>query len=596
MELLGRVFKDFSESILGGVIAFKIKTRLWLATAVIMLPMFALNLYFICDALTKHFTRELAFSEEYASILSSITGNYMHSVWELQQEAGQEVLREDFCPEEIPSYLRGIMDRVDSCMMELITLDGIVVASTWQREGTKADYLWFYKVLAQSRFVSGLYPCPVTGQKMFYVTSVIADGEGLPAAVIASGVYVRDFEALFPMGTKDNRFFGVVNGEGYIVFRSGYPGIAQRWIKVSSSSPVWAVLETNEPFSGRYYSFVNHTPALGVAKPIAQSGWVAYASSDWENVRGVALNHLLESTFVLMLTVLISFFFAYYLSREVVHKAEKMQQFARHVAAGSYTQRINCQGNDELTAASQALDLMAERIEELEKVRTLFIQAAAHELRNPMTSVKGLVTLMAMKAEEKAEDNQLLKVLAREVDRLASLQNQIIEAFRAQRASSATLPMNTVKVDLGTLTQEVVKTAQLTDSDHTYQVKAEPEVWVMADPHRLGDVLRNLLSNAAKYSPSKTIISLLVARESAHALLAVADRGIGVPAEQREAIFESFSRGSNLLGKDPGGMGLGLFICKDIVERHGGTITISENIGGGSVFAVRLPLAPQGQK
>ncbi len=116
------------------------------------------------------------------------------------------------------------------------------------------------------------------------------------------------------------------------------------------------------------------------------------------------------------------------------------------------------------------------------------------------------------------------------------------------------------------------------------------QVLVRGDKARLEDVLRNILSNAIKYSPNEKhiVVSLQVVNENA--LIMIKDKGIGINKEHLDAIFDSFFRGNNFAGNDPGGMGLGLYICKDIIVKHGGYIWAENNSDKGSTFYIQLPI------
>ena len=128
--------------------------------------------------------------------------------------------------------------------------------------------------------------------------------------------------------------------------------------------------------------------------------------------------------------------------------------------------------------------------------------------------------------------------------------------------------------------------------DIVLEVKDEQQVLVKGDAARLADVLQNLLGNALKYTPGegKILVSLQV--EHGKAVIAVKDEGIGIPNEHLQSIFDSFFRAENYAGRDPGGMGLGLYISKEIIQKHGGRIWAENNRGQGSTFYVELPLHP----
>ncbi|MBS4021138.1 MAG: sensor histidine kinase [Dethiobacter sp.] len=111
-----------------------------------------------------------------------------------------------------------------------------------------------------------------------------------------------------------------------------------------------------------------------------------------------------------------------------------------------------------------------------------------------------------------------------------------------------------------------------------------------ANSRKILPASRNILSNAAKYSPGEREIAVSLQVDDESAIISVKDKGIGIPKGMLEHIFESFARGDNFAGNDPGGLGLGLYICKDILLKHGGSIWAENNVSKGSTFFIRLPL------
>lgn len=221
--------------------------------------------------------------------------------------------------------------------------------------------------------------------------------------------------------------------------------------------------------------------------------------------------------------------------------------------------------------------------------RARFLQIAAHELRNPMAGVKGLLSLMQRRYEAGrpvGDIARIVGVIEREVDRLSLLLDQILESFQVQEGR---LELTSKMVDVN----QVVETATAPWKEQEFvplRVDLSPQrAWVMGDPLRLDEVFRNLTSNAVKYSePGRPVeVSVMVDAQSVH--IAVRDSGIGIPADNLDRIFEAFYRCKSQTGPDPGGIGLGLFISRDLVERHGGRIWAESRPGEGSTFHVTLP-------
>lgn len=232
--------------------------------------------------------------------------------------------------------------------------------------------------------------------------------------------------------------------------------------------------------------------------------------------------------------------------------------------------------------------------EERERARNRFLQIAAHELRNPMAGVKAILNLMQRRLSTGRPPGELgaqMAAMEREIDRLSVLLNETLDAFRLQEGR---LAIRRDRVHLGAVVRaalEPLQAAGLSQSiefDHA----AAPEVWVQGDFLRLEEVFRNLLNNAVKYSSPDGTIRVELAAGAGLATATVQDGGIGIPPDQLERVFGGFFRASNLAGRDPGGLGLGLYICRQLVRLHGGCIWAESTDGAGTTITVELPLTP----
>jgi signal transduction histidine kinase len=232
---------------------------------------------------------------------------------------------------------------------------------------------------------------------------------------------------------------------------------------------------------------------------------------------------------------------------------------------------------------------------ERERTRDRFIHLAAHELRNPMAGVKGILSLMRRRIAQGRPPGDLAELAAtmeREVDRMSALLDQVFEAFRRE---SGRLEFRQEPVDLVQVVAAALRPYMAGSEKHRFISAglANPPVWVQGDPQRLEEVVRNLVHNAVKYSPDGGEIRVVLRPCGGAVQLSVSDQGIGIAPEQLEQIFEGFFRGSNFGGHDPGGLGLGLHICRDTVQRHGGRIWAESVEGEGSTFHMELPLFRQ---
>jgi signal transduction histidine kinase/GAF domain-containing protein len=240
-------------------------------------------------------------------------------------------------------------------------------------------------------------------------------------------------------------------------------------------------------------------------------------------------------------------------------------------------------------------------LKEAERVKDEFITLAAHELKTPMAAVKGYADMLArrsdMNGEHALSDWQIeaLEAIDQSTTRLVELTEDLLDVTRIQ---AGRLDLHTEPHDVYALVRRVTRRMQVTTNEHTIRVHASSEFIVASlDVRRMEQVLSNLLSNAIKYSPDGGEINVSVSENNAHshAIISVHDHGIGVPANQQSHLFRRFSRADNARMLGISGTGLGLYLCREIVERQGGNIWFESEEGKGSSFCVSLPLVKEAE-
>lgn len=222
------------------------------------------------------------------------------------------------------------------------------------------------------------------------------------------------------------------------------------------------------------------------------------------------------------------------------------------------------------------------------EAKDVFLTMAAHELRTPLQAARGFLHLARMKGGSGMSPavERALQGLARSVDRMAKLVENLLDVGRIQRGD---LELRPRPVDLHLMLTEVAEHLQpLQGPERRIEVRAPKGLMLAGDPERLDQVFTNLLSNALRYSPEGGLITVDAHVEGGQVHITVTDHGLGIPPDKLRLIFESFGRAH---GTAYGGLGLGLTIVRGIVERHGGRVWAESNgrSGEGSIFHVLLP-------
>ena len=227
-------------------------------------------------------------------------------------------------------------------------------------------------------------------------------------------------------------------------------------------------------------------------------------------------------------------------------------------------------------------------LEEIERLRAEFLGMVSHELRTPLTSIRGSATTMldATSDLDPAEMRQFLRIIVEQADSMRDLIGDLLDVARIE---TGTLPVSPEPADLLTLVDRARNIFLLSGGKNRLEIDLAPDLpLVMVDRRRIVQVIGNLLSNAARNSPESSPVRVSAVRDGVHVEVSVADEGRGIPAERLPYLFRKFSRVES--GDDRGDTGLGLSICRGIVEAHGGRIRAeSDGAGLGARFTFTVP-------
>ena len=233
------------------------------------------------------------------------------------------------------------------------------------------------------------------------------------------------------------------------------------------------------------------------------------------------------------------------------------------------------------------LERNRERLAETNLQREEVMRVVAHEMRSPLQSM----LLISELCREKPDDLALLRSMPDRVSRMVQRLLRLIEDLSdLSSIDLGTLRIDPIKLDLVALVRDTAERVQSTVSSHRFELDTPDVLEVNGDINRIEQVVTNLLTNAAKYSPDADRVWIHLSRQGAHARMAVRDYGIGIADEEVSRIFDRYFR-TDKGKKRAEGLGLGLYICKALIEAHGGEIGVESQMGKGSTFWFHLPLA-----
>jgi two-component system, OmpR family, sensor kinase len=274
----------------------------------------------------------------------------------------------------------------------------------------------------------------------------------------------------------------------------------------------------------------------------------------------------------------------YLVARALSQRVGRLEQAARKVAAGDFSNPIRADSDDELGQLAAAFDDMQNQLARLDRARKQFIASASHELRTPIFSLGGFLELLADEDLDEETRRQFLDQLRGQVERMRKLATELLDLSRLE---SGALELRPEPTDLGQLAREVAgeftPAAQRHESVVVLDLDHDP-IELECDPERVAQVLRILLDNALVHTPAGTGVRVSADRRNGHVRLEVSDRGLGIKRQNMPHIFEPFFTSN----EEAQGAGLGLAIARELADRMQGRLSV-RSAPGSTTFSLVLP-------
>lgn len=288
-----------------------------------------------------------------------------------------------------------------------------------------------------------------------------------------------------------------------------------------------------------------------------------------------------------VIAILLASAFGFLFARNLVKPIKRLTNTAEEIARGNYEARANLKGEDELAQFGRTFDAMAEAIERDRKLERRLTTDVAHELRTPLMAIQA--TVEAMVDGVLPVDEERLMTVDSEVMRLSRLVDSLLKLSRLENRSN---PNKKEIVDVGEVVAGIIATheAYVRESGLTLTYRADDDVIIMGDPDLIRQATANLISNAVRYTDEGGSIYVRVKRGESMAQISVRDTGIGLTPEEARMVFQRFWRADSGRDRESGGLGVGLTVVKEIVERHDGWVQVEGRKGEGACFTIHIPL------
>ena len=285
---------------------------------------------------------------------------------------------------------------------------------------------------------------------------------------------------------------------------------------------------------------------------------------------GVARKTVINSSIWVMLAAVIA---AYFITERIVHPLKSMTRAAKSFGKGDFSERINVHGHDEVSELALAFNNMAESLENLESMRNSFLANVSHDLRTPMTTISGFIDGIISGAIPEEQHNHYLGVISAEVHRLSRLVNQLLDISRLE---SGDRKFNFTDFDVAEVSRLILLSfEQKIDQKHLdVEFYAEEDAMpAKADKDAIYQIIYNLCHNAIKFASEGGKLAINITRSGGKKIkVSIYNRGQSISTEDAKHIFDRFYKTDKSRGLDKSGVGLGLYICKTIIDAHGETI------------------------
>ena len=578
-----------------------IKIKILILVIVMLIPLILLQYNSIKRIFHAQVDSHYLTYQSVAEAISVSFVNYLHELWTQETIIGAFILAHpDLKHAEIQGYLVEAQKRQKTLVtLSWIEPDGTIAASSnTEFIGASVRDRSYYKriVEGEDNVLSELVISKVTGEPIIPVVSAVRkDGELI--GIVSAVVDIERLALRLPSPFLHPKVrYGLIDVSGTVVYKSDNNNIPMEKRKVPLDNPTWMALKGEAVRITNLKSMVGDPPRIGVIYPIREIGWACQVSSSYKEVMDNQLGSLKRDLFILAVIVLFSLLGAFLLAYSILIPLKKMRVAANAIKTGDYSARTLVEGYDELAVTAQTFDIMAENIEQHDKMKTQFFTNLSHELRTPLNVVLASTQLInAVKGSEDCPAHGKVKsqvgIIRQNCYRLIRMINNLIDISKHDMGFLNIKPGNYNIVKLvEDITLSVVRYAETKGIEVLFDTDIE-EMVTACDPDAVERVMLNLLSNALKFTKSKGRITVSLCDKGDNIEISVKDTGIGIPKDKLDIIFERFGQVDTSLSRNHEGSGIGLSLVKTLIEAHKGAITVESEIDKGTEFIIKFPVS-----
>lgn len=409
---------------------------------------------------------------------------------------------------------------------------------------------------------------------------------------------------LFLKDRRDLQHAVFVRANGVIQAHTDPSAMLETWKDGGGRSLSQVVVEEvrKDVVDTRGQSAAEGVPVTVVSVPVVTSGHqpegvvqIGFSQADWnrsaaEQLGATRMRILWVAVIVLAVGIGAAAAFAWAMARPI----QRLAEGAKALGAGRLDYRIDIKGKDELAQLAGDFNEMGQKLQEFDEMKGNFVSSISHELRSPLTAIKGYVEQLLKDRAGKLTDSQreYLTIVKNNTARLNGFINDILDLAKIEAKQ---LELRYEAVQIRTLVDELVTLYKFQAEEKSvtllYRIPSSLP-FVKMDQDKIRQVFTNLLSNALKFTPELGTVSITVEEKGRELVCHVADTGLGIPKEDQPYIFDKFRQSQSVQSraKTVKGTGLGLAIVKGIIEAHGGKIWVVSQVDHGTTFSFTLPV------
>lgn len=442
-----------------------------------------------------------------------------------------------------------------------------------------------------------------------YLLAVEAPVQG--GAVIAriEGSALKD--ALHGITLPERAVVTLLDQNHRIIYRSQTAESALG-LDLSGMNQLSAVNEHNTAVVVSRSSVDNVERVYGLSR-VGNTGYVVMVGVQSSILYASAWRQLMGYAVIGLIVVFCAVTAALLIARSIARPVRLLNLAAEEFGSGNFSARAPAHGRDEMSSLGRNFNAMAERLQkreerfaELDRLKSEFVSTVSHELRTPLTTIKALTRLLMREGLDESKRREYIETISVECDRQIDF---VLNLLDLSRIEGGVLRVTHQRVDVQEVISSVVKSETRSAEKRRHDLRLDPDLEVppvCADPKELRRVLSNLVENAIKYTPDGGRIVLSALQQDGQVAISVTDNGRGIPPEDMPILFDKFHRGRPaphseamrgattdaefLEDADVSGVGLGLYLARNVMEQMGGRITVESQVGRGSTFQLHLPM------